>query len=379
MTTIRKVLAAGVGLLCLVSVGGGAYLEDTDSVPVRELPPVVIHPRPPEHVSRHPIQRLVRAVQPGAPTRYRNLTIFPLVVNGRGGRGIRTLDEALSHGWISISEQRDANVGELLVRNDSRYTVFLMAGEIITGGKQNRIIRRDILLGAHSGSVVVPVYCGEKDRWDAPRAAFKSSGAMADPSLRELAATSGSQASIWGRIDRRMEAAEIQSSTRDYQQIYKDKSTRRRLDEYATQFRHLHDRRTVGLVAVSGGRIVGCDIFSDAALLSGLWDKICRSYAVETLGQGLQPAHRHIHEGITTRDINRFLDGIFSARFERQGTPGSGEATRISGAIHGNALSWQGEVVHAALFPGVTIWRDNTKLPEPRSSGGRGNELWDTE
>jgi hypothetical protein len=364
MTTIRKVLTAWIGLLCLVNLGFAAYLEDSQSTPVPEPRPEIAPPlRHP--VPTHPLHSLIRSVDVGAPVRYGNLSIFPLVANRRGGRSIRTLDEALSRGWISIGEREDARVNEILVRNDSRHTVFLMAGEIITGGKQNRIIRQDVLLGAGSGSVVVPVYCGEQDRWDAPRPHFKSGKSMADPRLRALAAESRPQASIWSGIDSRMAEAEVRSSTRNYQEIYEDSKSRDELDRCVARFRRLRARDTVGLVAVSGHRIVGCDLFSDPELLTRLWDKICRSYAVGTLGRGRVPGH-HRHMDVTPRSVRLFLNGIFASRFRHQHTPGSGEATRISGGVHGHALSWQGDVVHAALFPGITVLRDRMDLPEPR-------------
>jgi hypothetical protein len=373
MQMIQRSLAAAIGLLCLASTSMGAYLEEPGPEPVSERPPVV-SPPPPRPV-HHPLQRLVRSVRPGPPTRYRNLTIFPLVAHDRGGHGTRTLDDALSHGLITIKERDQASVGELLVRNDSSDAVFLMAGEIITGGKQNRIIRQDVLLAPQSGFVAVPVYCGEKDRWDVPRATFKSGGSLAEPALRKLAASSESQASIWGSIDRRMAESKVKSSTRDYQQLYENTHTRRELDECVARFRHLCGRRTVGLVAVSGNRIIGCDLFSEAPLLAQLWDKLCRSYAVDTLGGGAIREDRHGHGGVTSRDISRFLEGVFTADFKRQGTPGAGEATRIRGIIHGNALTWRGKVVHAALFPGGMVLRDEVNVPQPRLEGDRGGDL----
>ena len=254
-----------------------------------------------------------------------------------------------------------------------------MAGEIITGGKQNRIIRQDALLGGDSDWVSVPVYCGEKERWDAPRAAFKSAGSLADRGLRESAAQSESQAAIWSRIDRRMDDAKVKSATRDYQQIYEDRATSRELESCLARFRHLCGRRTVGVVAVSHGRIVGGDLFTDPELMSRLWEKICRSYAVETLGVA-HPEHRHSHhQRLTARDIRRFLDGAAASHLAPMQTPGIGEAVRISGAVHGQALSWRGTAVHAALFPGVKTRRDEGKLPEPHIGGGRGDNLWHSE
>ncbi len=352
---------AGIGLFCLISTGFAAYLEDKASDHTEARPEIIVPPPRPR--PQHPLHQLVQSVQPGTPTRYRNLTIFPLVSHGaRGTHGIRTLDEALSHGWITISEHENASVGKLRVRNDSRHAIFLMAGEILTGGKQNRIIKQDVLLGARSGFVAIPVYCGEKERWDTDRTIFKSGKTMAEPGLRKMAAGSESQDAIWQKIDGRMAEVEVESPTQNYQELYDDRKTQRALDACVARFRHLCGRRTVGLVAVSGHRIIGCDLFSDPELLSRLWDKICRSYAVDTLGQDHSRKHRP--DVLDDHDIRNFLNRVLSSRLIHEETPGSGEATRISGRVHGNALTWRSDVVHAALFHGITILRKDMDRPE---------------
>ena len=361
MTTTQKVFVAGLGLFCLISVGFGAYLEDKSSDRTIE-PPTVIVP-PPRPRPQHPLRQLIQTVQPGAPIRYRNLTLFPLVRRAApGNHGIRTMDEALSHGWITISEHRNASIGELLVRNDSNHVIFLMAGEILKGGKQNRIIKQDVLLSAHSDFIAIPVYCGEKERWDTDHATFKSGKTVAEPGLRRMTAGSESQDAIWQKIDGRMSETEVASPTQNYQALYENRKTRRELDACVARFRHLCGRRTVGLVAVTGHRIIGCDLFSDPELLSRLWDKICRSYAVNTLGHDEHQKRRH--DDIDARDIRHFLNNVFSSRLTHQNTPGSGEATRISGSVQGHALTWRSDVVHAALFPGITILRKEMHRPE---------------
>ena len=175
-----------------------------------------------------------------------------------------------------------------------------------------------------------------------------------------------------------MAAAKVKSPTRDYQQIYEDRATSRELEACLVRYRHFCGARTVGVVAVSRGRVVGCDLFSDPELMSRLWEKICRSYAVETIGV-VYPEHRQAYSTLTARDIRSFLDGVFSSRLDRMSTPGVGDAVRVSGAVHGHALSWHGTAVHAALFPGVTTRREEGKLPEPRIDRGRGDNLWNSE
>jgi hypothetical protein len=354
-STCAFLLSFALILTACIQNTPAAYLEESGDHRRPEVvePPIVIPPRPrPENA----LIRLARQLDVGSPTSYRGLTVFPLVMRRpAGGRDIRTLDEALNRDWIVIHEKDRATVSELRVRNDSGHRIFLMSGEIITGGKQNRIVREDVLLGPRSRFVSVPVYCGEKERWTESTGSFSSPRTMADLSLRQMSSKSESQEGIWREIEGRMDAAKVQSRTRNYQQIFEDKEVNRRLSDYVSEFRRCCGGRTVGVVVMSGWRIVGCDLFSDPRLLSALWDKICRSYALDPI---LRPApyreQFRRHDG-RAEDVRRFLDRIQHSGFSGAGTPGEGSRLVVRGAAEGDALLWRDEVVHAALFPGHTV------------------------
>jgi hypothetical protein len=97
---------------------------------------------------------------------------------------IATLEEARANGDLVIGEQARAAVPELVVENRSKGHVLLLAGEILVGGKQNRIVREDVLLPPLSGPRAIGVYCVEQGRWDAGRQGFDAPGTFAAPKLR---------------------------------------------------------------------------------------------------------------------------------------------------------------------------------------------------
>jgi hypothetical protein len=322
-------------------------------------------PRPPDHeivrpvpppppLFENPLRRLVRAVDIGGPESYRGLIVYPLILREGGEEtDIRTLDEAFSRDWITIRELESAQVSELLVRNESRRHLFLMSGEILAGGRQDRIIRSDVLLDPRSDFVRIPVYCGEKERWNGARESFASSKYLADQGLRSLAAKSAAQGEVWSRIDEQLGRAEVAAPTRNYQEIYRDREVGGRIDDHVARFRHVPGRRTVGAVIVVNGRIVSCDLFGDADLFARLWDKICRSHALEVVLKDEVRERKMIWpDPPDAGAVRRFLDRTLSARISRGSTPGVGEALVVSGSVEGSALVWRDRVVHAALFPG---------------------------
>ena len=106
------------------------------------------------------------------PITRRNLTIYPVVSTlGADTSAFLTLDEGVASGQVRILERgqlqssmvrpRDdrrwprveqvpdrggASVNELVLVNDSAKPLLLLAGEVISGGKQNRIIGADMVV-----------------------------------------------------------------------------------------------------------------------------------------------------------------------------------------------------------------------------------------
>lgn len=361
---LARVWLAGVLPLFALSSVFGAYLDsDYKEADIRrpERPPEIISPIPlprPRPEPQNPVTDLIRRIEVGTPYRYAGLTVFPLVARQAGSReGIRTLDEAIRNDWIVVREKDSAQVSELHVRNDSRHMVFLMAGEIVAGGRQNRVIREDVLLPARSGFIEVPVYCIEQDRWAGKTEKFSSPASMAHQELRKSAMSGESQDRIWREAATKADSMGVSSKTRNYQEIYDDRDVRRRVDSAVARFDRCVRRDTVGAVSVVGDRIVSCDIFADPALFSRLWSKLCRSYAIEDMS-AIDAESRHWHgfvPGISTRDVERFLADAMRSHYENRSTPGAGRAFRISGSVTGAAIVWDSEAVHAALFTGHRI------------------------
>lgn len=352
----RLPLLTIVGLAVSVLAASAAYLESdgsTDTRPVDPPPPRRIVPTPPPHSAALP--GLVRRISVGAPVSRSGLTVFPLELGGGRGSDVLTLDEALRRDELAIREKGDGDVPWLLIRNDSHRPVFLLSGEIIVGGKQNRIIRHDVLLPARSGWIDVSVYCGEQYRWRGSEPGFRSKGTLSAPSLRGMAARAASQDRIWQEIDGQLNHAKVESSTRSYQQLYETEAVRRRLDACIAPFHHFPRRSTVGCMVVSGHRILGCDLFAHSDLFTRLWPKIIRSYATHVIVpfHPVPEPRRHDHKMApmpSTRMVRQFLDNVLLAHFSRRHTPGLGQAWRVSGAVTGDDLEYSSEVVHAGLF-----------------------------
>ena len=87
------------------------------------------------------------------PYTYKNLTIF--LIHGKdqtSKKNILTLQEAMEKKLFVVYETSDVN--ELAVENlSTEFDVFIQSGDIVKGGKQDRILAVSIIIPARSGRV----------------------------------------------------------------------------------------------------------------------------------------------------------------------------------------------------------------------------------
>src|SRR5204863_6788217 len=94
-----------------------------------------------------------------------NLAVY--LVRGKDvlpGKDLLTLQEALEKKLAVVHET--GAVGELAVENVARDAeVFIQAGDIVKGGRQDRVLANDLIVPARSGKVPLASFCVEAGRW----------------------------------------------------------------------------------------------------------------------------------------------------------------------------------------------------------------------
>ena len=89
------------------------------------------------------------------------------------------------------------SVNVVQVRNSSGRPLLLLAGEIILGGQQDRVIGQDTVIEPHQRKTV-SVYCVEHGRWSGG-SSFSGAGGMAEAGVRAAAQYDSSQQGVWDR------------------------------------------------------------------------------------------------------------------------------------------------------------------------------------
>lgn len=279
------------------------------------------------------------------PIRSGSLTVFPVVSSKTYATSeFLTLDEGFRSGEVMVTEygnvsglvrraatpvarQEQAEVNRLVLINHSKRPLLLLAGEIVTGGKQDRVIGKDRIVPAESEPIDLNVFCVEPGRWVASSNHFGASGTMyaarsgqggggsaaaagtmmAQPSVRSKAMAEKDQSQVWAEVRRQqnamsaevMEAAPAAATsnplppTTSYARVMENQTVKQKVDEvakpveenYQSLIARLRDRKAVGVVAAVNGRIIWSDIFASTELLEKYWPKLVRSYASEAVVQ----------------------------------------------------------------------------------------------
>src|SRR5690242_10773380 len=153
------------------------------------------------------------------PISHGNLTIFPVVASKvHDTSDFLTLDEGIRSGEVVVTEVgkmhtmirrsrpyphpvSDAEVNRLVLVNNSKRPLILLAGEIVTGGKQDRIVGKDRIIPPESDPVDLSVFCVEHGRWTESSAKFDVHNSfMAQPSVRKEAMGEKDQQKVWAAV-----------------------------------------------------------------------------------------------------------------------------------------------------------------------------------
>jgi hypothetical protein len=281
-----------------------------------------------------------------APVTYKNLTIFPVRGADLAGSGdYITLDEGTKAGTVLITEKGaqqaavrrgqgrghvyasngapvqqevsyngGASVNELALVNRSGKKLLLLAGEVVVGGQQDRIVQEDRVIPSVSVPVALSVFCVEHGRWtqraanynsggaaseravvapyvnaapdDGSPAKFSSLGAVAHPKLRGAAQDKKEQSAVWSEVSDNNAKLGTANGTDTYQEVYTSKRVGSQMEDYVRALeREVMQPGVVGVVVARNGRPVWADVFASQRLFAAYWPKLLKSYVVDALGE----------------------------------------------------------------------------------------------
>ena len=256
-----------------------------------------------------------------APVSYKNLSIF--LIHGKNEidhKNILTLQEAMEQKILTVYETSDVN--SLAIENrSSQYEVFIQSGDIVKGGKQDRVLGVDIILPVKSGKILIDAFCVESGRWK--QRGGESSGQFSSSNERivsrdlKLAANKDrSQGEVWKSVTEAQDrlssnvgaTVNAAASNTSLQLSLENKQVIETTDGYIKNLSGILDRESdvIGYAFVINGKINSADIYASNYLFKKLWPKLLKASAIEAVSE-LNGA-RGV-KLVKISDIKAFLDG----------------------------------------------------------------------
>jgi hypothetical protein len=293
---------------------------------------------------------------------YQNLTIFPVAATmDQDTSEFATLDQALATGDALVTEEGGylrrsrngspepavyggAQVNQLVLVNRGKRPLLLLAGEVVSGGKQDRIIGKDRIVPVGAEPLPLDVFCVEHGRWTGASDQFADAKTMVHPTVREKAAVEADQSQVWAAVGgaappigatnesvtvtgssggassgRELAPALSENAvtqvidsaapTQSYRKIYQSPKVTNSVEEFAQEIERRFSRateglkgeRVVGVVVAYNGEAVWSDVFASSNLFEAYWPKLLRSYIVEAL------TRPRTYEKVSLTDAQDFL------------------------------------------------------------------------
>jgi hypothetical protein len=299
-----------------------------------------------------------------------------------------TLAEAVDNGLAQVEDSD--SVDKVYVINESDQPIFLMSGEIVFGGKQDRVIAQDMVIPAEKNRKFdIQVFCVERGRWtesdrgmtftcrpDTWEEAVSREACAPEPeSPAETVAQAtteddkwkklyqnlagrgitcacilsdcgeGGQSEVWSRVSETNRRLGTDNPTSTYRNNLTSEEIHEQIREDMTVFlaATARDNKAIGYAFAVNGTVLYCDIFANPELCLKYRYGLLKAYLLETIGQenGRKAAP-------TTESFADFLKWVESCRLSDKARPGY--AFFKSEYLKGCDCTYEGKRLHSGYY-----------------------------
>jgi hypothetical protein len=234
------------------------------------------------------------------PYTYKNLSIF--LIHGKDESkksNVLTLQEAMERRLLVVYETSEVNLLE--VENLSKeFDVFIQSGDIVKGGKQDRVLAVSIIIPARSGRVRIDAFCVESGRWtkrgNEDSTKFNSSNdRIVTKELKIAANGARSQSDVWSQVSEAQArlskslGADVASGTSrsSLQLALENKEVAATVDDYIKHLSGIINGKSdvIGYAMAINGKVNSADVYVSNALFKKLWTKMLKASATEAVAE----------------------------------------------------------------------------------------------
>jgi len=233
------------------------------------------------------------------PYTHDNLAVFLLHGKDRVKLGkFLTLKEALEQKKIVIRET--GRVSQLTVENVGGETIYIQSGEIIKGGKQDRMLQYDYIVPPKSGRQPISSLCVERGRWSRRGAEsvdqfVVSDNAAVGNAMKLAAKLDNNQGKVWQEVAKAQN--KLSSNAGTFVNDARSSTSlqlsleNKKLKEMAAAYQKKHAKLAqehndaIGFAVAINGEVVSLDTYACHDLFAKLWPKLLETSAFEAIAE----------------------------------------------------------------------------------------------
>ncbi len=322
------------------------------------------------------------------PIAHENLAVYFVHGPSAGGPVPLTLQEALAKGSVQVIET--GRVNELQIENTGAEQVFVQAGDIVKGGRQDRVLTVSFLLPPKSGRMPIASFCVEQGRWSArghevatrfssahesmpsvsallamaappsqPSDARPTAGAVTNPAARampERDEVSRKQRKVWDSVASTQNklagglSASVRSpqSASSLQLSLENEKLKEARSSYLKALEPAGEKEAdvVGYVVAINGRIAAANVYPSNGLFRKMWEKQLAAMVTEAIGERSGPAAPK--PAPAPGEASQFLaDAEKGKSYERRLPTGVRQETRdAAAALYNESRTADGKWIH---------------------------------
>lgn len=255
------------------------------------------------------------------PYQFEDLSIF--LIHGPDAPDSRLytpLQSAMERQMVIVHETNHVN--ELAIENVSATEdVLVQAGDIVKGGRQDRVLSVDMILPAKSGIVPISAFCVEQSRWQQRGAEsadqFTLTEMTANYSLLQAMKDVATQAGVWKEVRDAHEnidagVAGVAGSVRSIDSptslplALENEAVQKSMTPYLTNLSS-HAYRwndVIGFAFAINDEIKGADVYSSNAMFIRLWPRMLKGAVIDAIAA---PAIKRVPNALPIETVGEFL------------------------------------------------------------------------
>lgn len=215
-----------------------------------------------------------------------------------------TLSEALEKKLVKVHET--GSVQQLKIDNNSDQEVFILSGDIVKGGRQDRTVRFDVIIPPNTKNMALQSFCVESNRWQSRgnenAQEFESNTKLlSSRELKVAAKYEQNQGKVWSEVAKQqVKLNEKVEEAVGYEVDVRNNRSASSL-QLALESKELEEAKktmlaelgqllakepdAVGFAYAINGEVYGADVYNNRQLLEDLWEKMLDAAVVEAVSQ----------------------------------------------------------------------------------------------